>query len=359
MITATAACTRILRDRGPSRDTSSVRPHRRLEGATLVFWLVLIGVIDGTAAADDAPLHIQDRAYMIYGIEQDLGLIALGELAGEKSTNPEVSKLASSTVDYHRVSAERLTASAERLGLSAPTELNPVSRRAEAFLRQLDGPDFDYAYLRSVIIGSYNGTFAARREMSHGFDAELRAEAERQAGDLQTNRRAAQRLARELREPQTSGDRVTFEDRDFLLYAMHIDLAQIGFAEPAAERATDPRVRELAGDVVSYHENSYEELENLANEKGIEPLAEISGISRGTQDRIAALDSTQKLDWAFLNAHAFTSYGAHYRYEREAIHGGDADIKALAERAAGESRRQHWRALDIMNDWTWNASDDS
>ena len=46
---------------------------------------------------------------------------------------------------------------------------------------------------------------------------------------------------------------------------MHIDLAQIGFAEPAAERATDPRVRELAGDLVAYHERSYDELVNLAN----------------------------------------------------------------------------------------------
>ena len=55
----------------------------------------------------------------------------------------------------------------------------------------------------------------------------------------------------------------------------------------------------------------------------------------------------------FLNAQVFTSYGAHYRYERESTHGGDRQVKAVAAEAARDARRQHWRALRIMNDWHW------
>ena len=113
------------------------------------------------SSAGSAPLHIQDRAYMIYGIEQDLGLIALSEMAAEKSTDSEVSRIASATADYHRGSAERLSAAAERLGLEPPEALNPVSQRASDVLQELDGADFDRTYLDSVIIGSYNGTFGA------------------------------------------------------------------------------------------------------------------------------------------------------------------------------------------------------
>jgi hypothetical protein len=136
---------------------------------------------------------------------------------------------------------------------------------------------------------------------------------------------------------------------------MHIDMAQRGFAEIAAERATDPRVRALARDLVSYHTASYERLAQLAAAKGVEPIREVSAITSGTRERLRGMTDGALLDWTFLNAHAFTSYGAHYRYERESIAGGDAQVKAIAAEEARDARRQHWRALRIMNDWPSSA----
>lgn len=302
--------------------------------------------------AADGPLHLQDRAFMTYALEQDLAQVAFSEMAAEKAADPEVKRFAASTADYHRGSSERLHAAAKRLEVKPPAALNPVAQRTEATLKTLSGPAFDRAYLTSVVIASFNGMYSARREMEHGFDAGLRAEGARQADELRTNRRAAERIADRL-EPEASGKGMSAEDRNFLLYAMHIDMAQRGFAEVAAERATDPRVRALGQDLVDYHSRSYDRLAKLATAKGLEPLREVSALSRGTQERIRAMSDGPALDWAFLNAHAFTSYGAHYRYEREAIHGSDAQVKAIAAEEARTARRQHWRALHIINDWRW------
>ena len=85
----------------------------------------------------------------------------------------------------------------------------------------------------------------------------------------------------------------------------------------------------------------------------MEPLREVSAITSGTRERLRGMNGPL-LDWTFLNAHAFTSYGAHYRYERESIAGGDAQVKAIAGEEARDARRQHWRALRIMADWRSN-----
>ena len=311
-------------------------------------------MVPGFASAAGAPLHLQDRAFMAYGIEQDLAQVAFGELALERATQPEVKRFAADSVAYHRASAERLQAAATRLEVKPPTALNPAARRGEATLKNLTGPAFEQAFLTSAVIANLNGMFSARREMAHGFDAGLRAEGARQAKELLANRLDAERIGRRLEQSAPEGG-VTAEDRNFLLYAMHIDMAQRGFAEVAAERARDPRVRSLARDLVKYHSDSYDRLAQLATSKGVDPLREVSAITTGTRDRLRGMEDGALLDWTFLNAHAFTSYGAHYRYERASIAGGDTQLKAIAGEGAREARRQHWRSLRIMNDWRWNA----
>jgi putative membrane protein len=309
--------------------------------------------IPGFLSAAATSLHVQDRAFMMYAIEQDLAQVAFGELALERATEPEVKRFAASSVAYHRASSERLQAAANRLEVRPPATLNPVALRTEATLKKLTGPSFEQAFLTSAVIANLNGMFSARREMAHGFDAGLRAEGARQAKELLANRRDAERVGRRLKLPAQEGG-VTAEDRNYLLYAMHIDMAQRGFAEIAAERATDPRVRGLARDLVKYHTDSYDRLAQLATAKGVEPLREVSAITTGTKERLRGMEDGPLLDWTFLNAHAFTSYGAHYRYERASIAGGDTQVKTVAGQGARDSRRQHWRSLRIMNDWRWN-----
>lgn len=319
--------------------------------ATLALALTVALVAPGAVLAAEAPpLHLQDRAFMTYAIEQDLAQVAFGEMALERAADPEVKRFAGDSVAYHRGSAERLQAAAKRLNVKPPAALNPVAQRTEATLKTLSGTAFDQAFLTSAVLANFNGMYSARRQMEHGFDAGLRAEGARQASELLANRRAAERVGRRLAPPSPTGG-LTGEDRNFLLYAMHIDMAQRGFAEIAAERATDPRVRALARDLVKYHTSSYDRLAQLATDKGVEPLREVSAITSGTRERLRGMKDGPLLDWTFLNAHAFTSYGAHYRFERESIAGGDAQVKAIAGEEARDARPQHWRALRIMNDW--------
>lgn len=305
------------------------------------------------AAVAAVPLHLQDRAFLLYALELDLAQVEFGELAAEKGADAGVRDLARRVVDYHAGSRARLGQVAARNELAPPTELNPVAARTRAALQRLSGPAFDRAFLASQVIADYSAHFGARREMLHGFNPELRREAAIQAEDMRANRRAAERLAREL--PALPATGLNPEDGNFLAYAMHVDLAQAEFARITAERAEDERVRAFAQRMIDYHEQSYDRLARLAEARGVAPLRELSSVSLRTQDGMRRL-SGLPLDWTYLNAHAFTSYGAHYRYEREAIHGQDEELRSLAAMIAREAREQHHQALDIMGDWTWGAS---
>lgn len=314
--------------------------------------LALSWIVPQAASAQSAPLHVQDKAFTLYTLEEDLGQVQLGSLATEKASSPEVRQLAADVVDYHRSASERLTAEAERLGLTPPTALNPVAQRTLETLQGLQGAAFDRAFLTAQVITDYGAQFGALRETRHGFDPALRQEGARRAEEMQANRRTAERLAHELGPASGSGPHT--EDRNYLLYAMHIDMAQRGFAEIAAENADDERVRAFAQELVDYHSRSYDRLAELASARGVEPLRELSTVSQGTQTAMQGL-SSPVLDWTFLNAQAFTSYGAHYRYERKAIHGRDPELRDLAATEARTARQQHHRALDIINTWSWDA----
>ena len=299
-------------------------------------------------AASAADLHLQDRAFMLYAMELDLDQVELGRLAADKGQDERVRRFAQRMVDYHQRSSERLAEAARRRGVTPPTEMSPLARRTQATLGRLSGPRFDGEYIASQVISAYSAHYGYRREELHGFDRELRREADRQADDMREHRDAAQRIARGLDVPPAGGLHV--EDHSFLLYAMHVDLVQGQLSRLATEKAQHEGVRRFARRALEYHERSYDRLAQVARENGVEPLQEVSSVSRGTRERLQRL-SGPLFDRQYINAQAFTDYSAFYRYEREAIHGRQGKTRDLAAEASREVKALHDSALAIMREW--------
>src|SRR5690242_7099602 len=95
---------------GQSFQCEHGRPAALQSFARIVTAVVLAA--PGLILAAATPLHLQDRAFMTYAIEQDLAQIAFGEMAMERPADPQVKRFAEKTVTYHRGSAERLRAAA-------------------------------------------------------------------------------------------------------------------------------------------------------------------------------------------------------------------------------------------------------
>jgi putative membrane protein len=308
--------------------------------------LLLASLAERTKAAE---LHLEDIVFLLYATEFDRTQIRLGQLAVEKAGDEQVREFARRMVDYHRQSSDRLTDLARRHGIEPPQGISPLAHRMHDGLKGLTGARFDQEYMASQVIYDYSAHYFYRREELHGRAREVWGEAARQAPQIREHRREAQQIAQRL-EGQPKG--MHAEDRTFLLYAMDVDLTQMRLSQLAAEKAEDEEVRRFARRMLDYHGRSYDRLERMAQERGIEPVQEMSLIARAMQDGLQQL-SGPMFDWQYINAQVIYHYAAFYRYERENIHGRGDDLRSLAGQAFRDVQEHHDDALGIVEEWSW------
>jgi predicted outer membrane protein len=308
--------------------------------------LLLAPLAERTEAAE---LHLEDIVFLLYATELDRTQIRLGELAGKKAEDEQVRQFAGRMVDYHRQSNDRLTELARQHGIEPPQGISPLGQRMHDRLQGLTGARFDQEYMASQVIYDYSAHYFYRREELHGQAREVWGEAARQAPQIREHRREAQRIARRL-GGQPEG--MHAEDRTFLLYAMDVDLTQMRLSRLAAEKAEDEEVRRFAQRMLDYHGRSYDRLERMAREQGIEPVQEVGLIAQAMQDGLQQL-SGPMFDWQYINAQVIYHYAAFYRYERENIHGRGEDLRSLAGQAFRDVQEHHDDALGIVREWSW------
>jgi predicted outer membrane protein len=308
--------------------------------------LLLAPVADRAHAAE---LHLEDIVFLLYATELDRTQIRLGQVAVEKAEDEQVRQFARRMVDYHRQSSDRLTQLARQYGIEPPQGISPLAQRMHDRLQQLTGPPFDHEYMASQVIYDYSAHYFYRREGLHGRAMQVWREAARQVGQIREHRREAQQIARRL-EARPTG--LHAEDRTFLLYAMDVDLTQVRLSRLAAEKAEDEEVRRFAQRMLDYHGRSYDRLERMAREKGIEPVQEVGLIAQAMQDGLQQL-SGPMFDWQYINAQVIYHYAAFYRYERENIHGRGEELRGLAGQAFRDVQEHHDDALDIVREWSW------
>jgi predicted outer membrane protein len=305
--------------------------------------LLLAPAAERTEAAE---LHLEDIVFLLYATELDRTQIRLGQLAVEKAEDEQVRQFARRMVDYHRQSSDRLTQLARQHGIEPPQGISPLAQRMQDGLQQLTGTHFDHEYIASQVIYDYSAQYFYRREELHGRTREVWGEAARQAPQIREHRREAQQIARRL-EGRREG--LHTEDRTFLLYAMDVDLTQVRLSRLAAEKAEDEEVRRFARRMLDYHGRSYDRLERMARNNGIEPVQEVGLIAQAMQDGLQQL-SGPMFDWQYISAQVIYHYAAFYRYERENIHGRGQDLRGLAGQAFLDVQEHHDDALGIVRE---------
>ena len=318
----------------------------------LVAMLAIFGQAPCAAPADAAQLHIEDQAFLLYATEMDRTQIRLGQLAAEKAQDEQVRRFARRMIDYHQQSHGRLTQIAQQDGIEPPQGVSPLVQRMQNKLQGLGGRSFDYEYISSQVIYNYSAHYFYRRQERHGLDRQLQTEADQQAEHLRDHRRQAQWIAQRF-EARPAGFHP--EDGTFLLYAMDVDFTQIQLSHLAADKARDPQVRQYAQRMLDFHGRSYDQLARIAEANGIARLQEIGLMARTMADALAQLGAPM-FDWQYINAQVIYHYAAFYRYERESIHGRNAQLRGLAAQAFREIKEHHDAALAIVRDWDWGNS---
>lgn len=126
---------------------------------------------------DGLPLPHQpnadDRLFAILAAEGNLAEVRLGELAAEKAASGSVKTFAQRMAEDHSAALEELKAIAAESGIALPEALHAEHQALLEQLEQLEGADFDLAYMRAQVVEHQKSTQLLIWEVDLGQDGAL------------------------------------------------------------------------------------------------------------------------------------------------------------------------------------------
>ncbi len=125
-------------------------------------------------------LSALDRQFIIDAAQGGMAEVRLGELALQRSRNPEVKRFAQQMIDEHTRANQQLMRLATQKGVTPPTSPGPKYEAAMMRLMQLSGESFDQAYMNEGGINGHLESVAIyQRQAALGQDPDLQAFAAR------------------------------------------------------------------------------------------------------------------------------------------------------------------------------------
>lgn len=120
-------------------------------------------------------LSALDQQFVIDAAHGGMAEVQLGQLALERSRNPEVKQFARQMIQEHTRANERLMRLAAQKGITPPTTLGKYQAAMER-LMQLSGEAFDQAYMNEAGVNAHMESAAVyQRQAALGQDPDLKA----------------------------------------------------------------------------------------------------------------------------------------------------------------------------------------
>lgn len=117
--------------------------------------------------------NADDRLFAILAAEGGQAEVTFGELAAAKASNSAVAEFGRRMVEDHSAANEELAAIAEESGIPLPDELNAEHQAMLERLQELEGAEFDLAYMRGQLIDHQKTTQLLIWEIGFGQDGAL------------------------------------------------------------------------------------------------------------------------------------------------------------------------------------------
>lgn len=103
------------------------------------------------AQTGQANLSTGDKKFLMDAMQGDMAEIQLGQLALQKSTNPDIKQFAQKMVDDHTKLDQQVKPIAEQMGVTPPTALSPKASTLYAKLQSANGAEFDKQYAKAMV----------------------------------------------------------------------------------------------------------------------------------------------------------------------------------------------------------------
>jgi putative membrane protein len=146
-------------------------------------------VTDPLLTPDGRP-RTPDGAFVSLAAQSGLAGVTLGRIAVEKSSRPEVKKIAEEMVQLGERMNDEVKPMLKAQHLNAPTELDARQRRAQEWLLKLSGADFDRAFIASMASTRTTELMVFQRAADRAHDPALKAWAAKTLPVLQEQQQA-------------------------------------------------------------------------------------------------------------------------------------------------------------------------
>lgn len=120
-----------------------------------------------------------DTTFAMKAAQGGMAEVKLGQLAADKAANPDVKAFGQQMVDDHTKANDDLKATAEKEGMTVPTDLDAKHQAMYDKLNKLSGPAFDHAYVNDMIKDHEQDVKEFQKEANNGKDPQMKEFASR------------------------------------------------------------------------------------------------------------------------------------------------------------------------------------
>lgn len=139
----------------------------------------------------------RDTTFVRDALAGDLAEIQLGNLALQKSSDPQVKQFAQHMIDDHAKLSDEMKPAAAQLGVQAPTHLDKKSQKTLEKLSALSGTEFDRAYMKEMVKDHKNDLRSFKNAAASSQNPALKTAADHGAQVISAHLEQAEQIARQ------------------------------------------------------------------------------------------------------------------------------------------------------------------
>lgn len=99
----------------------------------------------------NGPAAMMDKAFVREALQGGMAEVQMGQLALQKSSNPDVKQFAQKMVDDHTKLGDAMKQVAQQMNVKPPSSLSGKDKSTVSKLSSLNGDEFDKAYIQNMV----------------------------------------------------------------------------------------------------------------------------------------------------------------------------------------------------------------
>jgi putative membrane protein len=123
---------------------------------------------DQTSVTNSGQTTPEDKVFVEGALKGGMAEVQLGQLALQKSNNPEVKQFAQRMVDDHTKMGDQMKQIAQQVGVKVPDGPSKKDKQLMAKLQALNGDAFDKAYMKDMVKDHKNDLNDFKSEADNG-----------------------------------------------------------------------------------------------------------------------------------------------------------------------------------------------